>query len=218
MVLSTLSNYSLEDVRAASPSGLQWFQLYVYLDRQITLDLVKRAEAAGYRALVVTVDTPILGRREADVRNKFSLPSHLSMGNFLKVGGEHVTTSVGYEGSRLGSYFANLIDQSLTWKDIVWLKQNTKLKIVVKGVMTAEDAVEACRAGVDGVWVSNHGGRQLDTTCATIEVLEEVVQAVKGFGENSCSSSSSNSGVVPEVYVDGGIMRGTDVFKVSLSV
>jgi len=199
MVLSTLSNYSLEDVRAAAPNNLQWSQLYVYRDRQITLNLVKRAEAAGYKALVVTIDTPILGRREADVRNKFSLPSHLSMGNFVQVGGDHVNTSkVGYEGSRLGSYFADLIDQSLTWKDIVWLKESTKLKIIVKGVMTGEDAIEAVNAGVDGIWVSNHGGRQLDTTCSTIEVLDEVVKAVNGRAE---------------VYLDGGVMRGTDVFK-----
>jgi (S)-2-hydroxy-acid oxidase len=200
MTLSSWSTIALEDVASAAPRGLRWFQLYVYKDRAITLELVQRAERAGYKALAVTVDTPMLGRREADVRNRFALPSHLTMGNFKAKGGEHSsgTKSSGSTGSGLASYVSSLIDQSLTWDDIAWLRKNTHLKIVVKGIMTAEDAILAVQHRVDGVWVSNHGARQLDTVPATIEVLPEIVQAVGGQ---------------VEIYLDGGILRGTDVFK-----
>ena len=206
MTLSSLSTVSLEEVAAAAPSGLRWFQLYVYKDRKVTLDLVRRAERAGYRALAVTVDTPILGRREADIRNKFALPAHLNMGNFAAVGGKHAsgTKTAGSAGSGLGSYFTELIDQTLNWQDVMWLRTVTKLKIVVKGIITAEDAVDAVRNGVDAIWVSNHGARQLDTTAATIEMLPEIVAATLGSGV--------------EIYLDGGIMRGTDVFKVHITV
>ena len=102
-------------------------------------------------------------------------------------------------GSRLTSYFTKLMDRTLTWDDIAWLRRNTTLKIVVKGVMTVEDALQSVRNGVDGIWVSNHGARQLDTTPATIEVLPEIARAVKGR---------------VEIYVDGGITRGTDALKV----
>lgn len=201
MTLSSWSTVALEDVAEAGGSGApRWFQLYVYKDRAVTLELVRRAERAGYKALAVTVDTPILGRREPDIRNRFSLPSHLTMGNFVKKGGEMSSgpQQAGATGSGLASYVAQLIDQSLTWSDIAWLRSKTTLKIVVKGVMTAEDALASVENGVDAIWVSNHGARQLDTTPATIEVLPEIVRAVGG----RC-----------EVYVDGGIMRGTDVFK-----
>jgi (S)-2-hydroxy-acid oxidase len=201
MTLSSWSTIALEDVaKAGGPSAPRWFQLYVYRDREVTLDLVRRAERAGYKALAVTVDTPILGRRESDIRNRFMLPSHLTMGNFTKQGGKYSsgTKNVGTSGSGLTSYVSQLIDQTLTWSDIAWLRSKTTLKIVVKGIMTAEDAVLAVKNGVDAVWVSNHGARQLDTTPATIEVLPDIVRAVGG----RC-----------EVYVDGGFMRGTDVFK-----
>jgi (S)-2-hydroxy-acid oxidase len=200
MTLSSWSTIALEDVASAAPTGLRWFQLYVYKDRVVTLDLVKRAERAGYKAFAVTVDTPILGRREADIRNRFALPSHLTMGNFKGKGGSHSsgTKSAGSTGSGLASYVSQLIDQTLTWSDIAWLRKNTTLKIVVKGVMTAQDALIALENGVDGIWISNHGARQLDTVPATIEVLPEIVRAVNG----RC-----------EVYLDGGIIRGTDVLK-----
>lgn len=200
MTLSSWSTTALEDVADAAPQGLRWFQLYVYKDRVITLDLIKRAERAGYKALAVTVDTPALGRREADIKNRFSLPSHLTMGNFVSQGGDHAsgTKSSGASGSGLASYVASLIDKTLTWDDIHWLRKNTTLKIVVKGVMTADDALIALKHGVDAIWVSNHGARQLDTTPATIEVLPEIVRAVRG----RC-----------EVYLDGGVTRGTDALK-----
>jgi (S)-2-hydroxy-acid oxidase len=200
MTLSSWSTISLEEVCEAAPKGLKWFQLYVYKDRAVTLELIKRAEKADYKALAITVDTPILGRREADLKNRFALPPHLTMGNFTKKGGAHSSgpKSSGSEGSGLASYVASLIDKKLTWKDIDWVRKQTTMKIVVKGVLTAEDAMAAVRNGVDGIWVSNHGARQLDTTPSTIEVLPEIVRAVAG----RC-----------EVYLDGGVSRGTDILK-----
>ncbi len=198
--LSSWSTKSLEDVSSAAPNVLKWFQLYVYKDRKVVADLVARAERAGYKAFAVTVDTPILGRREADIKNKFALPSHLTMGNFTKAGGYHASgpQSSGNTGSGLASYVSNLIDRSLTWNDITWLRSITKCKIVVKGIMGVEDAIKAVEHGVDAVWISNHGARQLDTAPATIEVLPEIIRAVAGR---------------VEVYLDGGVTRGTDVFK-----
>lgn len=200
MTLSSWSTIAVEDVAAAAPGAYRWFQLYVYKDRKITLDLIKRAEKSGYTALAVTVDTPVLGRREADVKNRFSLPPHLTMGNFTSQGGDHAsgTKSAGEKGSGLASYVASLIDRTLTWSDIQWLRTVTNMKIVVKGVMTVDDALESVRQGVDGIWVSNHGARQLDTTPATIEVLPDICRAV---------------GKKCEVYLDGGVTRGTDVLK-----
>jgi len=200
MVLSSLSTMPLEDVAVASgPSRPVWFQLYVYRDREVVKDLVYRAEKAGYKALAVVVDTPILGRREADVRNRFKLPEHLTLGNFLQRGG--VLADGAKEGgsdSGLAVYCSGLIDRTLNWNDIEWLRSITSLKIVLKGIMTAEDALIAVQHGVDGILISNHGARQLDTVAATIEVVPEIVRAVKG----RC-----------EVYLDGGIMRGSDAFK-----
>uniref|UniRef100_A0A6V1QYU9 FMN hydroxy acid dehydrogenase domain-containing protein n=2 Tax=Heterosigma akashiwo TaxID=2829 RepID=A0A6V1QYU9_HETAK len=203
MTLSSWSTIALEEVAqagaAAEPSAPRWFQLYVYKDRDVVLDLVRRAEAAGYKAFAVTVDTPVLGRREADVRNRFKLPTHLTMGNFASKGGAHASgTKDGGKDSGLAAYVAGLIDRTLNWEDIAWLKRNTFMKVVVKGVMTAEDARMACEANVDGIWVSNHGARQLDTCLATIEMVPEIVAAVN----KRC-----------EIYVDGGVLRGTDAFK-----
>jgi (S)-2-hydroxy-acid oxidase len=161
------------------------------------LDLIKRAERAGYKALAITVDTPVLGRREADLRNQFKLPSHLTMGNFTEMGDGAHSKGTTQEGG-LAKYVASLVDKSLNWEDIAWVRRHTSMKIVVKGVLTSEDAEVACQNGVDGILVSNHGARQLDTVPATIEALPEVVAAAKG----RC-----------EVYLDGGVCRGTDAFK-----
>ena len=198
MTLSSWSTTAVEDVGAAGP-GPKWFQLYVYKDRELTAELARRAERAGYKALAITVDTPVLGRREADVRNRFKLPDHLTMANFVKAGGSHAEgTKDGGKDSGLAAYVASLIDRTLQWKDIQWLRTVCNLPIVVKGVMTAEDALMALNCGVDGIWVSNHGARQLDTVASTIELLPDIVKAVNG----RC-----------EVYLDGGVCRGTDVFK-----
>ena len=195
MTLSTLSNTSIEEV-AAQADGRLWFQLYLYRDRELARALVERAGAAGARALVLTVDTPRLGRREANERNGFVLPPHLGMPN---VGSREQMSQIDAEGgSQLAEYFAELIDPSLSWRDVEWLRGITDLPIVLKGILTAEDAELAVQHGAAAIWVSNHGGRQLDTAVASIEALPEVVQAVDGRAE---------------VYLDGGIRRGTDVLK-----
>jgi 4-hydroxymandelate oxidase len=194
MVVSTPANRSLEEVAEAA-TGPLWFQLYVYKDRAVSESLVRRAEAAGYRALVLTVDLPVLGRREADLRNGFGLPAHLRQGNFT--GRDEVRpTAPGASG--LAQAVTAEYDPSLTWDALAWLHSLTQLPIVVKGILTGEDATRAVEHGADAVAVSNHGGRQLDTAVSSIEALPEVVEAVAG----RC-----------EVYVDGGIRRGTDVLK-----
>jgi len=179
MVTSTTSNRSLEEI-AATASGPLWFQLYTYGGFEISASLVKRAEAVGYRAIVLTVDLPRVGRRERDIRNNFNLPSRLFEGNFA------------------GIDIPDDTFVTLTWESIAWLRRVTSLPIVIKGILTAEDAQLAAEHGVDGIVVSNHGGRQLDTTLPAIEALPDVVEAVAG----RC-----------EVYMDGGIRRGTDVLK-----
>lgn len=208
MTLSSWSTKSIEDVANEAPACLRWFQLYVYKDRAVVEDLVRRAEKAGFKAFAVTVDTPILGRREADVKNKFALPDHLTMANFSnkdaeyasgpKSSGSGSTGGGGGGGSGLASYVSSLIDRTLTWDDIIWLRSITTCKIVLKGIMSVHDAVKAVEYGVDAIWVSNHGARQLDTAPATIEVLPDIARAVAGK---------------VEIYLDGGITRGTDVFK-----
>jgi len=194
MVVSTLATASLEEIAEAT-NGPLWFQLYVYRDRQVTIDLVQRAKAAGYRAIVVTVDSPVLGKRHRDVRNLFHLPPSLKMGNF-STGLEDIPEQT--SGSGLADYIASLYDQALTWKDLEWIAGLTDLPVLVKGVLRYDDARMSITSGARGIVVSNHGGRQLDSTIATIDALSEVVQAAEGK--------------VP-VLLDGGIRRGTDVLK-----
>lgn len=190
-VLSTLSSYSVEDVALAS-SGKRWLQLYCYRDRGITRALVERAEAAGFLAICVTVDVPVAGSRERDARNRFSVPPDIRAANFA-----HLIPDVD-DGSALMAYVNEQLDPTLTWDVLDWLRDITRLPIVVKGILTAEDARLAVDHGVDGIGVSNHGGRQLDGVVTTCAALSEVIDAVAGRAE---------------VYVDGGIRRGTDVLK-----
>jgi 4-hydroxymandelate oxidase len=198
MVVSTLATTTLEDVAAAAPGAPRWFQLYIYRDRGVSTELVRRAEAAGYGALVLTVDTPRLGRREADMRNGFGLPPHLCLANFQSKAELAREPSRPPGESGIAHYAAQNLDGSLDWKAIAWLRSITRLPIILKGIVTGEDAALACQHGVDGIVVSNHGGRQLDGAVATLEALPEVVAAVEGRAE---------------VYVDGGVRRGTDVLK-----
>jgi (S)-2-hydroxy-acid oxidase len=194
MTLSSWATSSVEEVASVGP-GIRFFQLYVYKDRNVVKQLVRRAEAAGFSAIALTVDTPILGRREADIKNRFSLPPHLTLKNFegLDLGKMEKTSDSG-----LASYVAGQIDRTLSWKDVSWLKTITKMPILVKGVITAEDTKLALRCGAAGIIVSNHGARQLDYVPATISALEEVVKAA--------------AGQLP-VFLDGGVRRGTDVLK-----
>jgi isopentenyl diphosphate isomerase/L-lactate dehydrogenase-like FMN-dependent dehydrogenase len=190
-ILSTVSAYSLEEVAAAA-NGLRWLQLYCYRDRGLTHTLVERAEAAGFNALCVTVDVPAPGLRERDLRNRFRVPAHIRVANF-----DHLLHDFA-DGSSLLKYVGEQFDPALTWEGLDWLRSFTQLPIVVKGVLTAEDARLAVQHGVAGIVVSNHGGRQLDSVVATAHALPEVVEAVAGR---------------VEVFVDGGVRRGTDVLK-----
>lgn len=166
MCVSTLAQSTIEEVEA----GSRWFQLYWSPDRGIVRDLVDRAGAADYRAIVVTVDLPVLGRRERDFRTGFETPVQIN----------------------------SVVDPSLTWRDLEWLRSLSSLPVLVKGVLTAEDAALAIEASVDGIVVSNHGGRQLDGVAASLDALPEVVEAV---GDSAV------------VLMDGGVRRGTDVIK-----
>jgi 4-hydroxymandelate oxidase len=166
MCLSTLSQSAIEEVAA----GARWFQLYWSPDRGAVQDLVARADAAGFAAIVVTVDLPLLGRRERDLRTGFETPVQID----------------------------SVTDPSLTWRDLEWLRSLTSLPVLVKGILTAEDATLALEAGVEGVVVSNHGGRQLDGVAASLDALPEVAEVV---GERAT------------ILMDGGVRRGTDVVK-----
>ena len=198
MVLSTLATTAVEEVQAAAPGPL-WFQLYVYKDRGATQALVERAERAGCTALVLTADTPYLGRREGDVRNAFTLPPELSIGNVVP--GGPTTLPEAYAESGLAVYVASLIEAALSWRDVEWLRTVTRLPVLVKGVLRGDDARRAVEHGAAGVIVSNHGGRQLDTAVATIRALPEVAEALAGAGAGA------------EILLDGGVRRGTDVVK-----
>lgn len=198
MILSTLSTSTVESVVAAA-SGPVWFQLYVYRDRKATEGLVRRAEAAGCRALVLTVDAPLLGRRERDVRNRFGLPPGLAVANLLPEGYGEMPPAAADSG--LAAYVASFLDPSLTWRDVAWLRSITTLPLLVKGIVRPDDALRAAEAGAAGVVVSNHGARQLDTSPATIDVLPEIADALAAHGHRV------------EVLMDGGIRRGTDIVK-----
>ena len=192
MTLSTMSSETLEDVAKAS-AGPLWFQLYVQKDKGYTAELVQRAEAAGYEALVVTVDTPVDGARNRQQRAKFHLPPGVEMANLrgLKsASGQKLDTEHGV--------FANILPPLLTWKEIEWLQSLTRLPVLLKGILHPDDARLAAKQGVAGILVSNHGGRNLDTVPATIDALPRVVDAV---------------GSELTVLVDGGVRRGTDVLK-----
>jgi 4-hydroxymandelate oxidase len=195
MIISTLATRSIEAVVAAA-TGPTWFQLYYYKDRNATLSLIQRAEAAGCSAIALTVDAQIWGRRERDVKNRFRLPKGLSIKNLQTAGKGDFPKEDADSG--LASYVSWQFDPAMSWKDLDWLCSKTRLPVLLKGVLHPEDARLAVDHGAAGVIVSNHGGRQLDTVPATIEALPGIVEAVDGR---------------IEVHIDGGIRRGTDVFK-----
>ena len=196
MILSTLATQPLEAVRDAG-AGVRWFQLYVYRDRQRTEQLVRRAELAGYEAIVVTVDAPMLGRRERDLLNGFHVPSDLPVPN-LDGEPRDLLATPAPTASALARFVAEHWDPSLSWADIAWLTSITSLPILLKGIVRGDDAARALDRGIAGVIVSNHGGRQLDTAVPTARALPEVAAAMAGRGT---------------LLVDGGIRRGTDIVK-----
>uniref|UniRef100_A0A0E0AMP3 (S)-2-hydroxy-acid oxidase n=1 Tax=Oryza glumipatula TaxID=40148 RepID=A0A0E0AMP3_9ORYZ len=209
MVLSFSSSCKIEDV-ASSCNAIRFYQLYVYKNRNVSATLVRRAESCGFKALLLTVDTPMLEKGifyPASISNR--IYTAIEIGNLAPQTTQFEIRSIGdlnsgpfgttqTNGSQLERFARATLDPSLSWKDIEWLKSITSMPIFLKGIVTAEDARRAVEAGVAGVIVSNHGARQLDYAPATIAALEEVVRAV--------------AGAVP-VLVDGGIRRGTDVFK-----
>jgi isopentenyl diphosphate isomerase/L-lactate dehydrogenase-like FMN-dependent dehydrogenase len=187
MCLSTASTLSPVEVAAATPGGRHWLQLYVFRDRGISRALVEEATSAGYEAILVTVDAPYAGGRERDLRTGFTLPAEARV--------PAVEAAVGHRSLTIAELFG-LVDPSLTWSDLEAIVAETELPVLVKGVITAEDALLAVEHGAAGVVVSNHGGRQLDRVAASIEALPEVVDAVEGR--------------IP-VLMDGGVRRGADV-------
>lgn len=191
MVVSSFANTSLEEVAAAVKSPL-WFQLYAQTDQGFTRELVQRAEASGYRALCLTVDTATTGARNREARAAVKL---LPIPNFagLKGAGSDVSLHTGSQ-----DVFKSVLAASTSWKEIEWLLSFTKVPLVLKGVLDPDDADLAAKCGVSGIIVSNHGGRNLDTLPATIDALPQVAEKVAGR--------------MP-VFVDGGIRRGTDVLK-----
>ena len=196
MVLSTLATTSIEDVASVSSQTPQWFQLYVHRDRGLTRALVERAHAAGFQALCLTVDGPVLGKREKDIHNQFVLPSDMELANFSRLAHLEIPYQPGESG--LFTYFLEQLNPALTWLDLEWLQSLSPLPLVVKGILRGDDAMRAVEHGAQAVIVSNHGGRQLDGAIASIDALSQVVAAV---------------GEQVDVLVDGGIRRGTDVLK-----
>lgn len=221
-IVSTLSSsscWSLEDVADATPGAPRWFQLYIWRDREVTREVVERARSAGYKALAVTVDVPVAARRERDIRNGFEIPPRptlrhagdvlrhvgwfsrmawdeafghgLTMGNF----GDH--SGIGKRVVMM-EHVNTLFDPHVTWESLEWLKEVWGGPLIIKGITSDADARQAVDRGADAVWVSNHGGRQLDGLPATIDVLPSIVDAV---------------GDRVEVYLDSGVRRGSDVVK-----
>jgi 4-hydroxymandelate oxidase len=185
--LSSLATARPPDVAAAAPDGERWFQLYVFKDRGVSRELLAEATENGYEALVITVDLPVLGIRERDIRSQYVVPESL-----MSAGG------MGHNEALSLLDIGELIDPSLTWADVEEFASECDLPVLVKGVLTPEDARLAAEHGAAGVVVSNHGGRQLDTVPAGAEALPAVVEAV---------------GDRLDVIVDGGVRRGTDVLK-----
>ncbi len=192
MCLSSLSTTALEDVRAATTAPL-WMQIYISQDRGFTRTLVERADAAGIDAFAVTADTPVWGVRERDLRNAFRVPDGLRIANLERPG-----QPTGHSGVGIGGALSWTIDPSASWSDVERLASWTTKPILVKGICRPSDVNAAFDSGAAGVWISNHGGRQLDGAPATADVLAACAQAVGGRGPT---------------LVDGGIRRGTDILR-----
>jgi isopentenyl diphosphate isomerase/L-lactate dehydrogenase-like FMN-dependent dehydrogenase len=188
MCLSTLSSVRPAELAQAAPGGRKWFQLYWSTDRGFTADLLAAVAEAGFEAVVLTVDFAVAGRRERDLRASFALPDDLPTPNL----------PVSLQRHDFHAALGEIVDTTLTWRDLEWLRETCGLPVLLKGILTAEDALLAVEHGAAGVIVSNHGGRQLDGVAASIDALPEVVEAVGERGE---------------VLLDGGIRRGTDVLK-----
>mmetsp|Transcript_42260 Transcript_42260/g.92185 ORF Transcript_42260/g.92185 Transcript_42260/m.92185 type:complete len:490 (+) Transcript_42260:55-1524(+) len=191
----TLASCTMDEMAGARAAGqTQWWQLYVNKDKKVTEEVIRKAESLGFKGLFITVDAPQLGRRERDMRNKAKLTAAVQTKQSAKIDKSQGTARA----------ISSFIDPSLNWKDLPWFRSKTSMKIMLKGIQTGEDAVLAYRSGVDGIVVSNHGGRQLDFARSGIEMLVEVMDALRGIGADLDKFT---------VFCDGGIRRGSDVFK-----
>jgi (S)-mandelate dehydrogenase len=215
-VVSSSSSVRLEDIARAAPQTRLWFQVYVYRDRNLVRSLIRRARDAGFEAIVITADVPLLGQRERDGRNRFAVPirptvrmmydalrcPRWSLG-MLRHGVPRMLNFVDAEAGMksvgsLAALMTSNMDASVNWGDVSGLRNDWPGKMVLKGVLSAADAAQSVRAGFDAIVVSNHGGRQLDHAPATISVLPEIAAAVGGK---------------TEIFMDGGVRRGSDVAK-----
>ena len=215
--LSTMSTCSIEEVAAVNGEGRRWFQVYAWRDRGLVKEMVDRADAAGYEALVLTVDTAVLGRRERDVRRGFTMPPTLGPGTLVDgalhaawtwafVSGDPIRfanvigrdVGDGATPVKVSDYIHDQFDPALSWGDVDWLRSIWDGPVLLKGVQSVEDAVHAAQAGVTGVALSNHGGRQLDGAPAAFSLVAPVADAV---------------GDRVEIICDGGVRRGSDILK-----
>ena len=196
MTHSTISNYGLDDVGPLHDK--LFFQLYFSKDRDFTKELLIKCKKNNYKAIVFTIDAPRLGTREADERNSFKMPSSLRLGNFIGTKFENFDDIEEYEGSSMAAHSDHLFDPSLTFDTIGWIKEFSGLPILVKGILRPDDAQKAISSGADGIIISNHGGRQLDTAVPTLKQIEPIRNQV---------------GKEATLIVDGGIRRGTDILK-----
>ncbi|PJN29766.1 alpha-hydroxy acid oxidase [Kitasatospora sp. CB02891] len=195
LIVSIFASRTLEQIAAAAPGAPRWLQLYWLRDREALTALVRRAEQADYRALVLTVDAPKVGRRLRDLRNAFALPADLTAANL----DPRLTRSAGHSAagrSGIEEHSRQQFDPTVSWADLAWLRERTRLPLVLKGVLTAEDARLAVEHGVDALIVSNHGGRQLDGVPPALAVLPEILDAVPAEYP---------------VLVDGGLRHGSDL-------
>lgn len=188
-ILSMLNTSNLDLIVKSSNNSL-WFQLYLFKDKDLTIHLLKKIESAGYKAIVLTVDVPIMGKRERDIRNQFNLPNIKHFNKYLNINRE--------DDISVKNFTDQYFQQILTWYDVEWIKNNTNLPIILKGVMRVDDALKAIDYGIAGIIVSNHGGRQLDTMPSAIEVLPSIAEKIQGK---------------IAVLIDGGFRRGTHIFK-----
>jgi 4-hydroxymandelate oxidase len=186
--LGVAASRAIEEV--APVAGIWWFQIYLLADRALTLEIVKRAENAGASAIVLTVDVAVRGRREADERNRFEIPPEVTM--------PHLRVRVAGDDEHPSYFTLTVWDKAISWRDVDWLVSQTSLPVIVKGILSPEDATLAVEHGAKGVIVSNHGGRQLDSAVASIDALPAVAGVIADRAE---------------VYLDGGVRRGTDVLK-----
>jgi 4-hydroxymandelate oxidase len=193
MVLSTLSTFSFREIKAKVnlPS---WFQIYIYRDREITKNLIRLAEEAGYKGIVLTVDAPLYGKRAKELCNPLTLPSGFEVKNLLDAG----LNVKDIPPLKLTSYLASMLDPSISWQDLAWLRSITSLPIILKGIMNPKDILIAIEHNIEYLTISNHGGRQLDTSLSSIDTLKLIRDSVEGK---------------LEIILDGGVRKGTDILK-----